>query len=133
MRYDAFISYSHTPDSARVAADLQSGLRRFARPWYRARAARVFRDDTNLAATPRLWPAIQAAMADSAWFVLLASPDAARSRWVRREIEWWLANRPVDRIILVVVGGELSWDEPANRFDAGSTAIPEELFGAFPE
>ena len=34
--YDAFISYSHVLDGA------QTGLERFAEPWYRPRALRVF-------------------------------------------------------------------------------------------
>ena len=49
-RYDAFISYSHHSD-ARLAPLLQAGLHRFAKPWYRMRAVRVFRDEASLAAT----------------------------------------------------------------------------------
>ena len=49
--YDAFISYSHRLDSA-IAARLQAGLQRFAKPWYQVRALRVFRDQTSLAASP---------------------------------------------------------------------------------
>ena len=70
---------------------LQSALHRFARPWNRLRALRVFRDKTSLAASPELWPAIVEALAESGHFLLLASPAAAASRWVQREIDWWLA------------------------------------------
>lgn len=40
---DVFISYSHAPDGA-LAPALQTGVERFAKPWYRSRALRVFRD-----------------------------------------------------------------------------------------
>ena len=50
------------------------------------RTMEVFRDETSLAASPGLWPAIQAALDASRWFVLLASPEAARSEWVGKEI-----------------------------------------------
>ncbi|MDQ3698882.1 MAG: hypothetical protein M3373_12810 [Gemmatimonadota bacterium] len=43
VRYDAFISYSHALDGT-LAPALQSALHRFAKPWYRLRARRVFRD-----------------------------------------------------------------------------------------
>jgi hypothetical protein len=87
--YDAFVSYSHALDGA-LARALQIGLERFAKPWYRPRALRVFRDTASLSANPGLWSSIQNALASSAWLVLMASPDAARSPWVDREVAWWL-------------------------------------------
>ena len=79
MRYDAFVSYSHAADG-KLAPALQAGLHRFAKPWHRPRALRVFRDQTSLAASPALWPAIERALADTRYFLQLASPEAARSR-----------------------------------------------------
>lgn len=78
--YDAFISYSHARDKP-VAAALQSVMQRLGKPWYRRRALRIFRDDTSLAATPELWPTIEAALDQSRYVVLLASPQFAASRW----------------------------------------------------
>ena len=46
--FHGFISYSHAADG-RIAAALQNGLQRFAKPWYRTRALHIFRDDTSLA------------------------------------------------------------------------------------
>lgn len=94
--YDAFISYSHTLDGA-LARALQTGLEQFAKPWYRPRALRVFRDTTSLSANPGLWSSIEKALAHSAWLVLMASPEAARSRWVDREVAWWLVNKSPQR------------------------------------
>ncbi|MEH1017632.1 TIR domain-containing protein [Micromonospora sp. CPCC 206060] len=133
FRFDAFISYSHAR-SARISSALQSGLERFARPWYRGRAMRLFRDQTNLGVTPELWGDIRSAMAQSRWFILIASPEAAASPWVRREVEWWLANRSADRLLLVVDDGGLRWDDVHDRFDVdASTALPEPLLTAFAE
>jgi len=77
-RYAAFISYSHALDGA-LAPSLQASVEEFGRVWYRRRALRLFRDSTNLAATPHLWGSIEVALRGSAWFVLLASPDSAQS------------------------------------------------------
>jgi WD40 repeat protein len=131
MSYKAFLSYSHAADVARAPA-IHSALHRFAKPWYRLRAIHVFRDQTNLAATPELWPTIQAALDDSEYFVLLASPDAAGSKWVAREIEHWCATKSATRIIIVVTAGTVVWDEMRSDFDwQQTTALPHNLSGRF--
>jgi hypothetical protein len=78
--YDAFLSYSHAVDR-RLAPELQRALHQLAKPWYRTRALRVFRDDASLSANPHLWQSIQDALDASRFFVLLASPESARSPW----------------------------------------------------
>jgi len=95
-RYDAFISYSHARDRG-IATALQDVVQRLGKPWYRRRALRVFRDDTSLAATPALWPSIVDALDGSRFLILLASPEAAASRWVDREVAHWLAHRGATR------------------------------------
>ena len=131
MRYDAFISYSHSADG-QLAPALQAGLQRLARPWYRRRALRVFRDETGLAVNPHLWDSIAGAMAESRYFVLLASPDAAASRWVNLEIEQWLATHSVETVLPVLTEGTLVWNPDLGDFDpAESTALPTALAGAF--
>lgn len=85
MSFNGFISYSHAADE-RLAPAVQRGLHRLAKPWHRRRALWVFRDQTGLALTPGLWSSIQQALDGSEWFVLLASPEAARSQWVNREV-----------------------------------------------
>jgi WD40 repeat protein len=131
MGYDAFVSYSHAVDG-RLAPALQRGLQRLARPWYRARASAIFRDETGLAVSPHLWASIVRALDDSEWFVVLCSPEAAVSEWVEREIDHWLARRRTDRILLVLTDGDLVWDRARGDFDAArSTALPPALLGHF--
>jgi hypothetical protein len=76
--YKAFISYSHAVDG-KLAPSLQGALHRFAKPWYQLRSIRVFRDQASLSANPALWSSIEAALAASEFFILLASPKAAHS------------------------------------------------------
>jgi WD40 repeat protein len=131
MRYKAFLSYSHTADRARAAA-VHSALHRFAKPWYRVRAVHVFRDETNLAATPGLWPTIQAALDDSEFFILLASPAAAASSWVAKEVEHWCSTRGSATLLIVLTGGTIVWDEQAGDVDwRRTTALPRTLRGRF--
>jgi hypothetical protein len=130
--YDAFISYSHAADG-QLAPALQSTLQRYAKPWYRRRALRVFRDDTGLSANPHLWTSIVEALDGSRWFILLSSPDAARSEWVGREIAHWVEHKGADRILPVVTDGTWSWDDAAGDLDRSSTAAHPALFGVFDE
>ncbi len=133
MLYKAFISYSHAEDGGRAPA-LQAALHKIARPWYKRRALRVFRDETNLSASPHLWPDIQSALAECEWLILMASPRSAASKWVGRELEWWFANRPLDHILIVRTAGDIVWDDSNQPGDfdwSRTTALPRALGGKF--
>jgi len=132
MTFNGFISYSHAADG-RLAPAIQRGLHRLAKPWHRRRALWIFRDQTGLAVTPGLWSSIQTALDGSDYFLLLASPEAARSPWVNREIEHWIAGKSADRILPVVTDGEWAWDNDRGDFTEGSTAVPPSLRGVFTE
>lgn len=123
-RYAAFISYNRAVDG-RLAPLLRRALHAFAKPWYRLRAVRVFRDDASLSANDDLRASIERALDDSEYFILLASPEAARSRWVNQEIEYWLRTRTPDRLLIVLTDGTLDW-APTDAED-GSSALPPVL------
>jgi WD40 repeat protein len=130
-RYDAFISYSKSAD-ATLSAVLQEALHRFAKPWYRRRALRVFRDATTLSPDTPLPIALESAIRDSGFFILMASPRSAASPWVQREVEHWLQGHGVKRLILVLTDGSLNWSDTTGDFDPEeSTSLPPPLFGAF--
>ena len=130
-RYDGFISYAHAADDL-VAPRLQAGLQMFAKPWWRRRALRIFRDQSSLSANPHLWTSITSALEGSDWFVLLTSPEAAGSPWVDREVAWWIEHKGPERILPVLTEGELIWDEGAEMLDP-SSSVPPALFSAFHE
>ena len=128
--YDGFMSYSHAADDL-LAPRLQAGLQRFAKPWWKRRALRVFRDEASLSANPHLWSSITKALDQSAWFVLLLSPEAAESPWVDREVEYWLEHKDASRIVPVVTDGEFGWT--AGNISPKTDSAPPSLFGVFGE
>lgn len=129
--YGAFISYSHRSDGT-FATALQQVIERLAKPWYRRRAIDLFRDDTDLAANPDLWPRIVAALNRSEHLLLLGSPAAAQSQWVSKEVDYWKSNYDVTRIVVALTEGAIVWDEAKCDFDwQQTTAIPPILAGAF--
>lgn len=94
-RYRIFISYSHEDrrqaqwlmrklEGYRTPRRLAGTAGRFGR--VPARLAPVFRDREELSSGDDLSTAITDALADSAMLLVVASPAAARSDWVRQEI-----------------------------------------------
>jgi hypothetical protein len=129
--YDAFISYSHTIDSQK-ATQLQNALQRIAKPWYRTRAMRIFRDETDLSVTPEGWPLIRKALDNSKFFLLMASEKSANSVWVTREISYWIENRSPEEIFIVLTQGDVIWSNESQDFDwQRTTALPKILQNQF--
>jgi MTH538 TIR-like domain (DUF1863) len=130
--YDAFISYRHSGRQKLISNALQRALQRFARPFWRLRAARIFRDETNLSARPDLFGQVTAALDKSRCLILMASPEAAASHWVRKEHEYWIEKRGLDNLIIVLTDGNLYWNSSINGFDIeSSTSMPPEVLVRF--
>jgi WD40 repeat protein len=132
MKYKAFISYSHAADG-KLAPALQRALERFGRAWYQKASIRIFRDETNLALNPGLWTSIEAALADSEYFLLLCSPEAAQSKWVQHEIDYWIGHSTPQKLLIVLTGGEALWDGVTNDFDWSRTTLPRNLARVYTE
>jgi WD40 repeat protein len=133
LQYDVFISYSHAADDL-LSERVQDGLQRFAKPWWRRRELSVFRDRTGLTADPGLWSSIVEAMEASRYFLLLASPEAAASAWVGREVAHWRGLHGADHLLILLTDGELVWDNATTDFDwTRSVSLPAQLAGCFAE
>lgn len=126
---DVFVSYSRAADSD-FAPALHRGLSRLAKPWNQPTALRVFRDRTDLSAAESLTAEIENALARARYFILLASPQAARSQWVNREIEFWMRNKQPSTFMIALTDGEIHWH--GDDFDwRRTTALPEFMSGWF--
>jgi hypothetical protein len=129
--YDGFISYKHDSDKL-VAVGVQSVLQTLGKPWWRLRAVWLFLDDTTLASTHELWPTIERALSLSRHLILIASPEAARSPWVDKEVRYWLTHRDLSSLSIALTAGELSWDAAAGDFVwTDQTPLPPSLKGRF--
>jgi hypothetical protein len=131
-KYRAFVSYSRSADRD-LARSLTSELQKFAIPWYRRRAHRVFRDESSLELDTTVWPPIERALESSDFLLLLASPRSAASGNVEHEIRLWCQSLGrSDRLLIVLTDGEIAWDASAAAFDWSRTdAVSEALNGTF--
>jgi hypothetical protein len=123
--YDAFISYAHREERG-IAERLQESVEKCAPPWYRTRALHLFRDERSSGANAGLWPSLDEEMADSRWFILIASRAAAESAGVEYEVAWWLREKSAETMVIVDAEGALAWDD--GGFSAESArALPPAL------
>lgn len=125
-RYKAFVSYVHDKNND-VIDKLHRGIARLAVPAYKLRGRPIFRDRTALKAQSNLWSSIAAALTDSEYLVFCATPDAAQSEWVQREVECFLSSdRTLENIVIVLLEGEISWEANVenNRLQFKGNALP---------
>lgn len=131
MKYKAFISYSHAVDG-HLAPAIQKTLQTLAKPWYKQKVFDIFRDETDLSTSPYLWGAIEDALKESGYLILMASPESAKSKWVKKEIDFWLKHKSINTILIALTEGIIEWDEKKNDFDwIKTTALPGSLKGKY--
>ncbi len=87
----------------------------------------IFRDRTELAASADLVARIANALAQSAYLIVVCSPNAAKSHWVDDEVERFRALHGDARILTVLVGGSPESDHqdyfpPALRYRESAQA-----------
>ncbi len=111
-RYNAFISYRHSPNDIKVAAEIQKQLERFRIPGSIRKAtgiqkiSRIFRDKEELSLTGDLNETIQNALDHSDFLILICSPAMKESFWVQKEIEYFLKSHSKRQILTVISEGE---------------------------
>ena len=110
-KYNAFISYRHTPIDAKIAVEIQRRLERFSVPKslqkeIGKKITRVFRDKEELPTTSNLNDDILDALNHSEFLIVICSPNTEESIWVKREIQIFLASHPRHNVITVLAEGE---------------------------
>ncbi len=119
-RYKAFISYSQK--DAAEARKVQTWLENFRLPKAlaasgkgRRRLGRIFRDKTDLTASPEVWPELQTKIAESEYLIVLCSPNAAQSRWVDKEIRHFRTTGRADKVLALIIAGTPNSGEGATE------------------
>jgi hypothetical protein len=66
----------------------------------------LFKDREEEAAGASIGRAVEEALANSEFLVVICSPNSAKSQWVNREIAWFKTHRDPANILALIVGGE---------------------------
>lgn len=129
--YDAFVSYSReAEEKLDLASKVTEALEQMGKPWRKRRALRVRLDVTSVPAATDGWAVLREGLDSARYFVLLASPKAAQSPWVDRELRYWIEKNGPSRILPILTDGHWGWDEERGGFaaaDSGVDAVPPAL------
>jgi hypothetical protein len=124
FRYKAFISYSHQDEN--WASWLQGALEKYRIPKVMvgkrtgygeipARLGTVFRDREDLSSAASLTESVQHELSSAETLVVICSPAAAQSRWVKEEIRAFKELGRGDRIYALIVDGDPQSTDPAEQ------------------
>ncbi len=124
FRYKAFISYSHQDEN--WASWLQSALEKYRIPKIMvgkktgygeipARLGTVFRDREDLSSAACLTESVQHELSSAETLVVICSPAAAQSRWVKEEIRAFKELGRADRIYALIVNGDPQSTDPTEQ------------------
>lgn len=119
MRYDAFISYRHTPLDMEIAKKVHVGLETYHVPGAvqkktgKQKIRRVFRDQEELPIGSDLNENISEALRESEYLIVICSPETPGSYWVLKEIETFIEMHDRQHILAVLIDGEPEQSFPA--------------------
>lgn len=133
-RYSAFISYRHLPLDEKVAVRVQNMLENYRQPRGVARGkriGRIFRDTTELPMSEDLGDAIQTALSESEFLIVILSEHTKESVWCMKELHEFkrLHGGDASHILPVLVSGvvpdvipeEMQFDEITVVDELGQT------------
>ncbi|NNU16447.1 toll/interleukin-1 receptor domain-containing protein [Parvularcula sp. ZS-1/3] len=114
-QYKAFISYAHK--DKREAQSLHLRLETFRTPKniigtegrfgpVERRLTPVFRDRDELSSSSELAPALEEALTNSEFLIVLCSPASANSVWANEEIRRYRSIHGDERVLAAIVGGD---------------------------
>ena len=109
-KYKVFISYRHLPLDMRVAKKLHQRIEHFVIPKAlrkngEKKLGLVFRDQDELPISSDLSSDIQTALDNSEYLVVICTPQTQESKWVMREISYFLEHHDRDHVLAVLASG----------------------------
>jgi len=130
-KYTAFISYRHLPLDKAVAAKLQHKLEAYVIPRAlrrdgQKRLGLVFRDVEELPLTSSLTDDIHLALDHSDFLIVICSPQLLESRYCMDEVDYFLKNHDLCRVLTVLVAGTPNTSFPPALFNAHDALTDED-------
>lgn len=126
-KYKAFISYNHNDRDSRVARLLHNRIETYTVPRKlrkngKKKPGKVFRDQEELSASSDLNQHIRDALDESEFLIVICSPGAVASKWVCKEIAYFLEHHAQEKLLTVLTGGD-----GADIYKALLPGMPEPL------
>lgn len=130
--YIAFISYRHTKRDAAIAKRVHTLIENYIIPKSLRKDGKklgvVFRDEEELPIASDLSESIRMALDASRYLIVICSPEANESPWVKREVNYFLKNHDAQDAFVVLADGE-----PKDVFPRELTYVLNKRTGEFQE
>ena len=116
-KYKAFISYRHLPLQMDVAVRLHKYIEHYTIPRELRRDGQkhpglVFRDQDELPLSGSLSDSITNALDNSEYLIVICTPETEQSKWVLREISYFIEKHGRDHVLTVIADGDESTSFP---------------------
>ncbi|MBQ6586485.1 MAG: PQQ-binding-like beta-propeller repeat protein [Coriobacteriales bacterium] len=122
--YIAFISYRHRPLDMEVAKRLHKRIEHFIIPKDlrkdgQKKLGLVFRDQDELPISSNLSANIEEALDRSQFLIVVCTPETPKSKWVEREISYFLEHHDRDHVLAVLADGLPETSFPPQLMEGG--------------
>ncbi len=108
-QYKAFISYRHLPLDLQVAKKLHKEIETYIIPKELRTDGKklgyVFRDNDELPISSNLSESIFLALDKTEYLIVVCTPETPKSKWVEREIQYFLETHDRDHLITILADG----------------------------
>lgn len=127
FKYNAFISYKHST-SKQEAKKIEVTIQKYLISRFKRSKIKIFRDAKSVTVEKNLSLKIENALRKSEHLIYLATPEAMKSNWVKKELLFWFETLERDELIIILLDGKLKTF--INGIDWNKTnSIPQEVQG----
>ena len=141
FKYIAFISYKHEDLDRKWSKWILEHVEKYIVPkeliskGHNKSLGKCYRDEDEASVGVELGEAINVALEQSKYLIVICSKQTPNSQWVTKEIEQFIKHRPKENVLLVLVDGDadeafpkIIFEKFSDPFAAPGREIPEEPF-----
>lgn len=138
VKYDAFISYRHSPLDMYISKSIHKRLESFKLPKSvlskvtngKTKIERVFRDQVELPLADNLSDPIEMALTNADFLVVICTPRLPQSKWCKKEITTFIEKHGREHVLLVLAEGEPNESFPEEvRYAKKNVTYPDGTSG----
>lgn len=132
-KYDAFISYRQVNPDKSIANRLHRALENYKIPkdlvkeGFPKKLSKIFKDVDELSANPNLSKSIEKALIDSKYLIVICSPRTKESKWIKKEIDTFIALGREEKILTLIIEGEIDDSIPHELIDINKVPLAADI------
>ena len=132
-KYDAFISYRQVNPDKSIANRLHRALENYKVPkdlvkeGFPKKLSKIFKDVDELSANSNLSKSIEKALIDSKYLIVICSPRTKESKWIKKEIDTFIALGREEKILTLIIEGKIENSIPYELIDINKVPLAADI------